>query len=312
MTTKRERFLKAAHGEQTDRPPVGAWIHFGSSFWTPEQVAEAHLRYYRHYDWDFIKVMDDFRLQLPAGLTEITDPAQLDEVVPDPQQSLDNLAKQAEVLKIIRAEAPDTAIIDTVFSPTQTIVRALGETVIDFFAADPALAHRTIGRVADALAHYVAGLRDLDIDGVFLAINGASTDPTSFGLSKQQFLDWIAPYDIQVLNAVEGLVRIGHLHGDGADPDLLTDYPFEVLSWSDKASAPTIADAGTKYGWVPMVGLDEIHSLYWTPSRAREEVLAARRAAGDKLIVAPNCTLHSDGSPSVVRALREAVELPLS
>ena len=71
MTTKRERFLAAAHGQQTDRPPVGAWIHYGSSFWTPEQVAEAHLRFYHQYDWDYIKVMDDFRLQVPDGLDGI-------------------------------------------------------------------------------------------------------------------------------------------------------------------------------------------------------------------------------------------------
>ena len=311
MTTKRERFLAAAHGQQTDRPPVGAWIHYGSSFWTPEQVAEAHLRFYHQYDWDYIKVMDDFRLQVPDGLDEITDPAQLDEVVPDPKATLTNLVKQAEVLRIIRAEAPEAAIIDTIFSPVQTLVRALGETVIDYLAADTELAHRTISRVATALADYAAQLPDLDLDGLFLAINGASTDSTSFGLSPEQFTEWISPYDIQVLQAAEGLVRIGHLHGEGADPDLLTDYPFEVLNWSDKVSAPRIPEARQRYGWIPMVGLDEITSLYWTPSKAREEILQARRAAGDQIIVAPNCTLHSDGSPLVLRELRESVDLPL-
>ncbi len=173
MTTKRERFLAAAHGQQTDRPPVGAWIHYGSSFWTPEQVAEAHLRFYHQYDWDYIKVMDDFRLQVPDGLDEITDPAQLDEVVPDPKATLTNLVKQADVLRIIRAEAPEAAIIDTIFSPVQTLVRALGETVIDYLAADTELAHRTISRVATALAAYAAQLPDLDVDGLFLASGAA-------------------------------------------------------------------------------------------------------------------------------------------
>lgn len=311
MTSKRERFLAAARGEQVDRPPVGAWIHYGSSYWTPEQVAEAHLRFYRQYDWDFIKVMDDFRLQVPEGLEEITDPAQLDEVVPDPAASLPNLEKQAEVLQIIRAEAPEAAIIDTIFSPTQTLVRVLGETVIDYFKADPALAHRTTARVAGALARYAGTLASLGTDGLFLAINGASTDATSFGLSHEQFHEWIEPYDIQVLQAAEGLVRIGHLHGEGADPDLLGNYPFEVLNWSDKVSRPTIEETQPKYGWVPMVGMDEINSLYWTPRKARDEILAARKAADDRLIVAPNCTLHSDGSPLVLKALRESVDLPL-
>lgn len=312
MTDKRARFLAAARGEATDRPPVGAWIHYGSSYWTPEQVAEAHLRFYHEYDWDYIKVMDDFRLDRPDGLEEITDPAQLDLLVPDPSAELTNLAKQREVLRIIRQQAPEAAIIDTVFSPVQTIVRSLGETVIDYLAADPGLAHRTIARVASALAAHVSSLPELGVDGVFFAINGASTDVTSYGLSPAQFRDWIAPYDQLVLAAGEGLVRIGHLHGEGADPALIAEYPFEVLNWSDSVSAPTIAEAKTNYGWVPMLGVTELTSLYWPPSKVVDSVLQVRREAGDQLIVAPNCTLHSDGSPLVLSTLRKAVELPLA
>ena len=311
LTTRRERFIAAAHGQPTDRPPVGAWIHYGSSFWTPEQVAEAHLRFYRQYDWDYIKVMDDFRLEVPEDLTEIIDPTQLELVVPDPDAELSNYTKQAQVLTILREQAPDAAIIETIFSPTQTLVRALGVNVIEYFRADPDLAHRTIGRVARALSTWAAGLGELGVDGVFFAINGASADATSYGLGRAEFADWIAPYDKQVLAAAQGLVRIGHLHGEGADPELIRDYPFEVLNWSDEVSAPTIEQAQNRYGWVPMLGLNEITSLYWTPSQTREAVLRARREAGDRLIVAPNCTLHSDGSPLVLRALRDSAGLPL-
>lgn len=312
MTDKRDRFLAAARGQQTDRPPVGAWIHYGSSFWTPDQVAEAHLRFYRQYDWDYIKVMNDFRLELPDGLTEIGDPAQLDLVVPYPDARLANFTKQTEVLRILRAEAPEAAIIETIFSPVQTLVRALGASVVEYFKADQALAHATLGRVAAALAGYAGNLAGLGVDGVFLAVNGASKDATSMGISPQQFRSWVAPYDRQVFAAAQGLVRIVHLHGEGADPELISDYPVEVLSWSDQVSAPTIAAAQATFGWVPMLGLDELNSLYWTPTQTQRAVLAARRQASDRIIVAPNCTLHSDGSPLVLQALRSSVEVPLT
>ena len=311
MTSKRDRFLAVARGEQTDRPPVGAWIHYGSSYWTPEQVAEAHLRFYHQYDWDYIKVMDDFRLELPEGLTEITDPAQLELVAPDPEVRPGNHVKQAEVLQRIREAAPEAAIIETIFSPAQTLVRALGVNVIEYLRADPELAHRTVGRIARLLANWASGLADLGVDGAFFAINGASTDPTSYGLDRAEFSEWIAPHDKAVLDAAAGLVRIGHLHGEGADPELIADYPFEVLNWSDQVSAPTIEQAREKFGWVPMLGLDELTSLYWTPSQTVDAVLSARRAAGDRLIVAPNCTLHSDGNPGVLHGLRAAVDAPL-
>ena len=140
MTTKRDRFLTAARGGTTDRPPVGAWVHYGSARWSPQQVAEAHLSFYRDYDWDFIKVMHDYRIDLPEGLEEITDPAQLDDVLADPGALLDSQARQHEVLELIRAAAPKAAVIETVFSPTQALVRALGGSVIEYFKADPARA----------------------------------------------------------------------------------------------------------------------------------------------------------------------------
>ena len=283
MTTKRDRFLTAARGGTTDRPPVGAWVHYGSANWSPQQVAEAHLRFYRDYDWDFIKVMHDYRIDLPEGLEEITDPAQLDDILADPGVLLDSHARQHEVLELIRTAAPEAAVIETVFSPTQALVRALGGSVIEYFKVDPALAHRTISR-----------------------------DATSFGLTPEQFRDWVAPYDIQVLAAAPSLVRIAHLHGEEADPELIADYPVEVLSWSDKASAPTIPEAASHYGWVPMVGIDELTSLYWTPSEAVAHVIQARRAAGDRLIVAPNCTLHSDINPLTLVGLRRGVDVALT
>ena len=312
MTTKRDRFLTAARGGTTDRPPVGAWVHYGSARWSPQQVAEAHLRFYRDYDWDFIKVMHDYRIDLPEGLEEITDPAQLDDILADPGVSLDSHARQHEVLDLIRTAAPEAAVIETVFSPTQALVRALGGSVIEYFKVDPALAHRTISRVADALARYAAGLDGLGVDALFVAVNGASRDATSFGLTPEQFRDWVAPYDIQVLAAAPSLVRIAHLHGEDADPELIADYPVEVLSWSDTSSAPTIPEATSRYGWVPMVGIDELTSLYWTPSEAAAHVLQARRAAGDRLIVAPNCTLHSDTNPLTLVGLRRGVDVALT
>lgn len=88
---------------------------------------------------------------------------------------------------------------------------------------------------------------------------------------------WAALYDIQVLAAASSLVRIAHLHGEDADPELIADYPVEVLSWSGTSSAPTIPEAMSRYGWVPMVGIDELTSLYWTPSEAAAHVVQAPR-----------------------------------
>ena len=309
MSEKRERFLAAARREAVDWPPVGAWIHYGSSWLPPEQTAAAHLAFLREFDWDYLKVMHDYRL--PTGrLDQISDPAQFDALAL-PDGDYPNYAAQRRVIEILRAEAPDVPLVETVFAPLQSLVRALGAAVVPLFQADPDLAHRTLDRVAARLETYVGGLAEQGVDGLFCAVTGLGTDWTGLGVTREQFVDWVAPYDRRVFAAGAGLVRIVHPHGENLDVGLIDDYEAEVMSWSDRVSLPTIEQVAAS-ARVPMLGLDELTSAYWTPDQVTADVLRARRAAGDRLIVAPNCTVHSDMNPAALHALRRAVELPLS
>src|SRR5690625_7878149 len=67
---KMTKFQLASKGEKVDTPPVGSWIHFGSALWDSELTADVHLRFLRDYDWDYIKVMDDYRFPTADGVAE--------------------------------------------------------------------------------------------------------------------------------------------------------------------------------------------------------------------------------------------------
>jgi uroporphyrinogen decarboxylase len=89
------------------------------------------------------------------------------------------------------------------------------------------------------------------------------------------------------------------------------DYPAEVMSWSHNQSRPTLGEVARAGRYVPMGGLNEVGTLYWAPSKVRANVLASRRETGDRLIVAPGCTLHSDTPPAIFHALAAAARMPL-
>lgn len=302
----RERFLAAARGQAVDRPPVGAWVHFGTALADPELTAAVHLGFLEAYDWDYLKVMHDFRLPTPSegSLRERLDAFG---TLGTEAASLD---RQRSVLAELRTKAPEVAIIETLFSPFQSLVRAFGHDIVPVFRADPDLADRVIGRAAELLASYAAGLADAGVDGLFLALTGASVDWTSFGITVQEYRRWIAPHDITVLTAAQGIVRIAHLHGDDITVAAYADHPHEVTSWSDVVSAPTIAEV-LAAGRIPLLGLDERTASYLSTQQVHDSVLAKRREAGDRIIVGPNCTMHSDANPEVFAALRSAVEVPL-
>src|SRR5690625_38269 len=69
---KLARFYAAVEGSPVDRPPVTTWVHFQSDHMTAHEVAQLHLRFLEAYDWDLLKVMNDFRYPVPAGVEDLS------------------------------------------------------------------------------------------------------------------------------------------------------------------------------------------------------------------------------------------------
>lgn len=307
---KMERFVAACKGEPVDAPPVGAWVHFGSALWDPQITADVHLRFYADYDWDFIKVMDDYRFPTEVGIGEAAGPEDL-KAVGGAHLAYDNFDKQVEVLRLIREGAPGAPIVDTVFSPFQTVIRTLGDSVVPLLRQNPEIAHEVLGNVADRLVELIRATDGL-ADGIYFSVNGASDDWHGWGVTQEEFREWIAPYDKRVLEAASDRIRIMHVHGYEVRDSWVNDYPVDVMSWSHNQSEPTLEAVAEGGELVPMGGLDELGALYWPPSRVRENVLDSRRKTNDRIILAPGCTVHSDTPPSILRALVEAARLPLA
>ncbi|MFA7438801.1 uroporphyrinogen decarboxylase family protein [Castellaniella sp.] len=306
---KKQRFMAASRGEPVDHPPVSSWIHFGSALWEPALAADVHLRFVRAYDWDYIKVMDDYRFPTEGGLREATTVDEL-RAIGSPQLKYDNFERQLEVLRRIRDGAPGVPTLDTVFSPFQTVIRALGDGVVPLFKAHPQVAHEVIGQVADRLVDFIRASAGI-VDGIFLAVNGADAGADGWGLDAAQFADWIAPYDRRVLEAASDRVRVMHVHGYDLIPEWVDGYPAEVLSWSHNQSRPTLGEVARGGRHIPMGGLDEVGTLYWALSKVRANVLASRQETADRIIVAPGCTMHSDTPPAIFHALAAAARMPL-
>ncbi|HVQ61161.1 MAG TPA: hypothetical protein VMS53_03675, partial [Burkholderiales bacterium] len=65
---KIERVVRALKGDETDRPPFSFWYHFGLQHMAGRKYAEAQVDFYRAFDVDFIKVMNDYPYPMPSGL----------------------------------------------------------------------------------------------------------------------------------------------------------------------------------------------------------------------------------------------------
>lgn len=292
--TKRERFMAAIAGEEVDYLPVSVWLHFASEHYGGEEVARLHHRFHEEYDFDFIKAMNDYRYPLP-GIEAVETESDLARFEPVP---LDHpvFAEQLTFLRTLRSlVGPDVPIVETIFSPLQTLLRGAGDSAWQAVVAYPEAAHHMLNTVTESLIAYVHAAREAGADGIFFSVNGASRPSAKGGLPLEQFQQFVAPYDRRVLEAAEGMIRIGHIHGFDLDFQRVLDYPVEVYNWSHHHSEPSLAEARKLTDKALLGGISELRVFTQTPAEVAADIRASVEEAGRrKFLVGPGCTVPPD------------------
>jgi uroporphyrinogen decarboxylase len=305
--SRRERFLAAVEGRDVDRPPVTAWVHFLSDHLPGEKTAALHLDFVREYDWDVAKLMNDYRYPVPEGL-ELLDSAEAMRRFVRLPMSTRAFAEQLKAIAMLRRElGPDWPILDTLFDPYQQVVRNVGFVQGRNVPLHREAAVEMLEAVTDTLCDYVRAARQAGADGFFMSVNTAIRAGYPRGVDEAVSRAFQRPFDLRLLAAAEGAVRVLHVHGVGLDLDRVLDYPCEVLSLSDRLKGnPSLADLRKRTDRCLMGGLDETTIQEKPLPELRAEIDDALAQAGRrKFILAPGCTVPSFISQRTLSCLRE-------
>ncbi|MCC7483702.1 MAG: hypothetical protein IT529_01825 [Burkholderiales bacterium] len=304
---KRERFFAAAAGEDVDHPPCCAWLHFGSDCLPGEEAAERHIAFQRAYDWDICKVMHDYRYPFPADMDTLESPRDMDRVENVAPASR-NFAEQLKLMRAVRREFGAAApIVDTLFDPVQQVVRRAGYRKAELIYAHPREALPMLDRVTESLCAYVSALREAGCDGAHYAIIGAIAPGGDRGIDDETFRTFLRPFDLRVLEAMQGMVRIVHVHGTHVDMRRVLDYPCEVFSVSDRLPGnPSLAELRAMTDKCLMGGVNEARIHEYPLPVLRAEMRDALRQAGRRgFMLAPGCTVASHTAEHILRCLRD-------
>jgi len=85
---KIERVDRVLNGDEVDRPPVSLWYHFGIQHAGGRQFARITLDFFKYYDFDFLKVMNDYFYQPPQGLDAVKTKEDLKQALKDSNMEL--------------------------------------------------------------------------------------------------------------------------------------------------------------------------------------------------------------------------------
>jgi len=327
--TKWERVEAALRGQEVDRVPIGLWAHYHLQDRAPRRLAEATLNLHRRYDTDFIKLtpsglysIQDWGATIRFGLDDDTFPLTVEPVVRTPDQweglpRLDvhngALARELETIAHL-AEALDGSapFLMTIFNPLTTAYklcgdRVSGQQVVKHLREAPRKVHAGLRIIADVVREYALACLEAGASGIFFATQMANYDL----LTREEYEEFGVPYDLEVLEALQGKSRITMLHicRQNLMFDLLADYPVDVLHWSDRESGPSLAEARKVTRKALAGGLSLKTLREGTAEDVMAEVRDAIAQAGRRgFLVAPACVIRAGTPATNLAAARRAVE----
>lgn len=337
--TKRARVDAALHGEPVDRVPVAAWRHFIPEERRAAPLAQISLAHFHGFDWDWLKVNPratyyaeawgnqyDYN-QYDSVLPKLIDgplhgPADLGKIeAVNPTAGV--FAEQLDVVRLIKAGIGDAHFLQTVFSPLSVLaflvarparhtaaaaVQAQYDGLRQYLQENPQGVHAALQAITTTLAAYAAAVVAHGASGLFFAIVKLARTGI---LTPAEYAEFGKPYDLQVLQAVQGApFNLLHICGPAVYFDLITDYPVHALNWAALGQQnPTLAQAVEQRRYALVGGVDEVGTLYQgTPDAVIQEARAAIQATqGHHFLLTPGCGVNLETPVANLHALRQAV-----
>jgi uroporphyrinogen decarboxylase len=302
---KIERVRATLAGQPVDRAPFTVWYHFGNQHAPAQRAASAHLEFFEAYDFDLLKVMNDYDYPMPDGIDTVATPRDLAALQPFEPRDTPLGTQLAAVEIIARALRGRALFVDTVFNAWNTLKRNVVKNAIGDLMAGHAAALAAALRVVNAnLIRYAQASLERGAAGIFLSVPASEES-----LTREQYERFMRPFDLEFLEAIRGRgeCHVLHAHGERLFFDRLLDYPVHALSWSDLHGGPTIAEARQRTPLTLMTGLDHVGFAEMSASAVAAQVRAARAQGGStRFFLAPGCSLPTYAYPPLIRAARAA------
>lgn len=263
---KRERVLAALNGEPVDHVPAAFWFHFAGDEVKGETNVQAHLKYFREADLDFIKIMDDGYTWYPAP-AEVVIEGRWDLVKPLDANHPYITGQVERAKRIVDELGGEAYAFYNVFSPLITLRFVYDAAGKNFDALSEDLkAHPVeVMEALDAIAVTQSLLSRLvieeaGVDGIYYSVQGA--EPGRFTLEEHRKL--VRPSDLYVLDHANRYseTNIAHLcgwAGNRNDLDKWRDYPAKAVNWAVSVECLSLVDGRAFFGNRTVLGGFETH-----------------------------------------------------
>jgi len=329
IMNKWERVEAALQRADVDRIPISLWKHYHLQDRAPGQLAEVTLALHQQFDTDLIKLTpsglypiqdwgatiqfgrdDDF---LPLAVRPVITSAKQWESLPRLDVNRGALRRELETIHHVAAGLDGSApFMMTLFSPLNLAYKLCGDKVsgaslVDYIRESPRQLHRGLVVIRDVVMDYAAACLEAGAPGIFFATQMATSDL----LTREEFAEFGAAYDLPVLESLVGRSRVTMLHVCKQDLmfDLVADYPVDAINWAAHTSGTTLPDARRLTDKPLAAGLSLETLLNGTEEDVVSEVRSVIDEAGRTgFILAPDCVIRGPSPDENLAAARRALD----
>lgn len=330
--SKIEKIKKVLNGELTEDIPFSFWTHFPDIDRIPELIAEETYQFYKRFDLDFIKTMnngmyatEDYGCKIDYSKIENGGVA---EIISTPIESYtdwkklktldlqDAPALQRELtylrllLERVQGEVP---VVITVFSPLTIADKISGGKILESITEEEKggqLFKSALEKISKITAEFVAEAISIGADGIYFA----SQVSTFERLSAQQYLEYGRPYDLKVLEKAQNAwFNTVHLHGNKIMFDVVKDYPVQAINWHIGESYPTPREGQIYSQKVIMGGINRWDVTASNFNELHHQIYRTIFGTqGKGLILAPVCVIpkpYDDGIIDYLKKVKQETQI---
>lgn len=326
---KIERIKAALEGKEVDKLPFAFWSHLPGIDLDPERLAKETYAFYKKYDIDFVKTMnngmysiEDFGCEIdysevPKGgvakiiKTPIISSEDWKNIKEIPLTSK-AISRELYSLELLLSMLKDenVPVVFTAFSPITTAEKLSGKKLKDHIKEGKGeLIHQALKEITKTTCNLVERAINMGASGIFLA-----SQLTTFNeMTDKEYLEFGKPYDLKVLEAAsKGWFNIIHAHGNNIMFDILKTYPVQAFNWHAWETLPNIDEARDLTEKCLMGGIMRMDITNCHKNEVRNQIYnSIKLLKRKKHILTPGCVIRyplNEDMLRFVKATKEEIE----
>jgi len=253
---KKTRLLNAMNNKPVDKVPVGFWFHFSGEEAEGQACIDAHVKYYKESDIDFIKIMCDGYFQFPISvdIKEAADWRKLKPLGKDHPYIKEQVARAKGINEQLNDEC---CTFYNIFAPFSCIrFGTSDEVVMRHLKEDP----EAVMYALDIIAQDQAMLAELIVTegrctGAYYCMQGGEVDRFTY----EEYRKWITPSDRYVLDHANRFSENNMIHlcgwaGIKNRMECWQDYPAKAYNWAVFIEDLNLTDGKKFFGGKAVLG----------------------------------------------------------